>query len=75
MSYTKLMSYSVKNHIPNVFLCQFKWILFINIRYYEIKTFGMRFLKLYETSKNLVPVPIGRKLAERSQETMYEFIE
>ena len=40
MSSTKLVSYDVKNHIPNVFY-QFKWILFINILYYEIKMFGM----------------------------------
>ena len=45
MSSTKLVSYNVKNHVPNIFY-QFKWILFINIHYYKIKIFGMIFLTL-----------------------------
>ena len=33
-----LVTYNVKNNIPNVFY-QFKWILFINILYFEMKMF------------------------------------
>ena len=49
MSFSKLVLYNLKNHIPKVFY-QFKWILALISFIMKLKCFECGFLTLYDTN-------------------------